>query len=328
MEPAIQLLITQSFRGREQFSNDCQAKLDLYSRVTKYNTAVSRFEDKLPPRAVLQAARAIEGRRYPNHHSVHPRRYHYIATTGLRPGLLDIPRELRDKILRFVLVEPNLLYAIHPMTAESDRIEFASLVPEFHKYQITVDRALLDTQVLRVNKQLFAESQEILLKDNVFEFSPLRMQILSLAPHIVFNKASFGYSGRNLETFVSFLHSHSGLRTLTITNILSQDYFFVHRQLSLFDIGNTLGSLKGLMIRDQVKISQTPVDSFWALAIPMFTVLLNNLEATMNAKIRSRKGRGLGDVHEQESVEYGYPTLQRPDMPPRRCTDSLPYKNS
>lgn len=153
------------------------------------------------------------------------------------------------------------------------------------------------------------------------------MQILSLAPHY-FQKASFGYSGRNFETFVSFLRSHSGLRTLKITNLLSRDYFFVHRQLLLFDIGNTLASLKGLMVRDQVKISQTPVDPFWALSIRMFAVLLNNLKATMNAKIRGRKGRGLGDVREQEPVEYGYPILQRPDMPPCRCPDSLPHKNS
>lgn len=120
------------FRAGEQFYNDFQAKLDLYSRVTKYSTAVSRPGDKMPPRAVSQAARAIEGR-YPNHHDVHPRRYPYITTPDLRPGLLDIPHELRDKSLRFVLVEPYLLYAIHFVTVESDRIEFASLVPEFHK---------------------------------------------------------------------------------------------------------------------------------------------------------------------------------------------------
>jgi hypothetical protein len=121
--------------------------------------------------------------------------------------LLDLPRELRDKVYSFLLVSDNTL-----RTPKSD-------------YGVLY-KHIIDTEILCTNEQVYAESRDILIKKNAFlfesdrniqyRFKVRRESTLCDAPKI---KATC-YLARGWTTyeFVEFLESRTTtpLRSLRI----------------------------------------------------------------------------------------------------------------
>jgi len=84
------------------------------------------------------------------------------------PFLLGIARELRDKIYRFVLVEPS------------------PVIERIFRPNEVRGEAQIDTAILVVNKQIIAESREVLYKNNTFRVGILssRWKVLRAASNL------------------------------------------------------------------------------------------------------------------------------------------------
>jgi hypothetical protein len=77
---------------------------------------------------------------------------------------LKLPRELRNKIYSFVLVEDT--HALKPIAVEVGEAIRKYQQSAIYSHQSKI--GLVDTAVLRANKQIYAEAFEVFLKKNTF----------------------------------------------------------------------------------------------------------------------------------------------------------------
>jgi hypothetical protein len=156
-----------------------------------------------------------------------------VDNNEVRSPLLRLPRELRDIIYRYVLVaDIPLVYAFTDIVLQMGFKYLDSrtwLSQQNREYLDTI----LTTEILQVNKQLFAEGQEILLKENIFKFTstPERPELLSQAPKLSVvvpleqkrlaacpstKSSRFLIDEKPLRETVAFLVQHSGLHSLEL----------------------------------------------------------------------------------------------------------------
>lgn len=98
------------------------------------------------------------------------------GTVDAKSNLLTIPRELRDKIYRYLLVSETPLVEVLPSQAVFIRMkeEGRNDIRQFQDTTAWMDNKsmyhkLIDTRILRVNHQLHAESSEIFIRKNTFK---------------------------------------------------------------------------------------------------------------------------------------------------------------
>lgn len=122
-----------------------------------------------------------------------------------RPSLLGLPRELRDKIYRFLLVSK---YPLRPKTYRPGK-----------GYRVFSDRNLA-TELLRVNKQLQAEATQVIIECHTINLGSMipildqqRRILLQHAPCLDI-KVSGQYS---LPELAAFLAEHHSLKLLRIS---------------------------------------------------------------------------------------------------------------
>lgn len=126
--------------------------------------------------------------------------------------LLSLPRELRDKIHRFILKETDS--KIRPCQRRLTRAVRKS------RHNNTIERPyLIDISILSTNKQIHSEASYIFYTENFFaviapvhgvRYATLRqMKKLSVEIDCIGNK-------KTLRQMVQFLNSHPGLHNLHI----------------------------------------------------------------------------------------------------------------
>jgi hypothetical protein len=147
------------------------------------------------------------------------------AMAEQRSPLLRIPRELRDKIYRYILVTSRpLTYASGDVIKQIrfNLENFRCSLPE----RDYLDK-IIDTRILQVNKQIFTESQEVLLKENAFKLMnvPRRPKLLKFAPEITTYITNI-YDKETLDQVVALLVHHSGLRTLEMCFYITRPKYF------------------------------------------------------------------------------------------------------
>jgi len=158
---------------------------------------------------------------------------------------LHLPRELRDKIYRFILVQDDSV-VIHPACPEYNRdpqhrddfkLDYkAYFACAYHAYHWFNSRTrIADVDILRANSQIYVEAREIFLKENTFAFpqklaadgSILREDTMKHAARIKVFFESEGYCGgypkghntpipKELSRFVNFLKSRQPLKRLRL----------------------------------------------------------------------------------------------------------------
>jgi hypothetical protein len=85
--------------------------------------------------------------------------------------LLGLPRELRDKIYKNILVADNDLIEVDPEIASQARSVQESDDDERNAKMMNLYPRLMDTQILAVNHRINAEAMEVFHSENTFSFS-------------------------------------------------------------------------------------------------------------------------------------------------------------
>lgn len=152
--------------------------------------------------------------------------------TGNISPFLDLPRELRDQIYRFILKADTPLQPIHP--DEAQRLRGGQ--------NIAIGNAenLLDNRVLYVNQQIFNEAYDILYTENTFvirsfsrSFPLQRLDVYNRVPNLLILMGN-NPEGYNLQILVDFLLVHPGLQRLEIRMAVSF-YIWASRRLATME---------------------------------------------------------------------------------------------
>jgi hypothetical protein len=182
----------------------------------------------------------------------------------VRSQLLRLPRELRDIIYRYVLVaDVPLVYAFTDGVLQMGFKYLDSRTWLSQQNQEYLD-TILTTEILQVNKQLFAEGQDILLKENIFKFTstPERPELLSQAPKLSIivpleqrrlaacpatKSLRFLIDEKPLREVVAFLVQHSGLHYLEL--IITLEFLIEDQVPRLCEI---LEPLRNVLVKEDV----------------------------------------------------------------------------
>jgi hypothetical protein len=185
------------------------------------------------------------------------------------PRFLRLPRELRDKIYCFVLVDQETLIRLRTQSfkefcdrrakPEQRALEHPNL--KYFKIRAPYDR-IIDTAIFCINKQIHSESRQIFTQENAFVLPPytspedeIDFPVFLEMPQIRLDNGVLEF-GWGMEFICNFLESHSNLRVLTITCIArlldrktgEADYILREGEIEALDI------LWKVKVKDSVSI--------------------------------------------------------------------------
>lgn len=153
-----------------------------------------------------------------------------IATNNSFP-FLELPRELRDLIYRFIFKADTPLEPITHTEAEHLRSS------RNHHLPPGITDRVLDNRILCLNKQIFTECYDILYKENTFAIRSLsrsfplqRLDVYNRIPNLIIVLGQ-NPSKHFLQLLVGFLVRHSGLQMLEI-NMAVSFYIWAKRGLA------------------------------------------------------------------------------------------------
>lgn len=149
-------------------------------------------------------------------------------TTVTTSPFLRLPREVRDKIYRLILKsDPNIRLIPSHFILERHRCDYSCKFNRNPCRQKELEAGkLLDTKVLRTNKQVFAEARSVLYGENIFSRSDSRKTSLRLKNALSVSDPLQTASRLELKMkpfhdallirFANFLLSHHGLKSMAL----------------------------------------------------------------------------------------------------------------
>lgn len=203
-------------------------------------------------------------------------------TTVTTSPFLRLPREVRDKIYRLILKsDPNIRLIPSHFILERHRCDYSCKFNRNPCRQKELEAGkLLDTKVLRTNKQVFAEARSVLYGENIFSRSDSRKTSLRLKNALSVSDPLQTASRLELKMkpfhdallirFANFLLSHHGLKSMALElgpwdhreprlgwPLYEPSEMLEHDRVELMNFLQMLRPLKDVYVSDFARLSLT-----------------------------------------------------------------------